>query len=250
MRKPVVVAVLIFMVTWAMPAGAQRRGAGGGSVTFAVAVSDPSGKPIPDVKVIVTGAAERTTRTEGGRIVFEGLPAGAYRFRFEKDGFVPLERELTGRGGAPIDVKATLTPLPPPPAPPPAAPAPPPEPTVDARFVVLDMPAFVEKYYIGKAPGKTTPLGCATGGSSTLIQINEPLSEHAHSDADEFVYVIAGQGFAQVADRKEPLGPGVFLMIPRGFAHAVTASKKPLVMVSTRAGEKCGGGSSLLNSPR
>ena len=94
----------------------------------------------------MTGAAERTTRTEGGRIVFEGMPAGAYRFRFEKDGFVLLERELTGRGSAPIDVKATLTPLPPPPPPPPAAPAPPPEPKVDAKFVVLDMPAFVEKY--------------------------------------------------------------------------------------------------------
>jgi hypothetical protein len=240
MRKPVVVAILLFMVTCVIPAGAQRRGAGGGSVTFAVAVSDPSGTPIPDVKVIVTGAAQRTTRTEGGRIVFEGLPAGAYRFRFEKDGFVPLERELAGRGGAPIDVKATLTPLPPP-APPPAAPAPPPEPAVDAKFVVLDMPAFVEKYYIGKAPGRTTPLGCATGGTSTLIQINEPLAEHTHGDADEFVYVIAGQGTAQVADRKEPLGSGVFLMIPRGFAHTFTASKKPLVMVSTRAGEKCAG---------
>jgi hypothetical protein len=243
MRKVVVVAVLILMVTCVIPAGAQRRGAGGGSVTFAVAVSDPSGAPIPDVKVIVTGAAERTTRTEGGRIVFEGLPAGAYRIRFEKEGFVPLERELTGRGSAPIDVKATLTPLPPPPAPPRAAPAPapPPEPAVDAKFVVLDMPAFIEKYYIGKAPGRTAPLGCATGGASTLLQINEPLSEHTHGDADEFVYVIAGQGLAQVTDRKEPLGPGVFLMIPRGFAHSFTASKKPLVMVSTRAGEKCGG---------
>jgi uncharacterized RmlC-like cupin family protein len=241
MRKTVIGAILLFIVTSAIPAGAQRRGAQGGPVTFAVAVSDPSGTPIPDVKVIVTGAAQRTTRTEGGRIVFEGLPAGAYRFRFEKDGFVPLERELSGRGGTPIDVKATLTPLPPPPAPPPAAPAPPPEPKVDAKFVVLDMPAFVEKYYIGKAPGRTTSLGCATGGTSTLIQINEPLAEHTHGDADEFVYVIAGQGVAQVADRKEPLGSGVFLMIPRGFAHTFTASKKPLVMVSTRAGEKCAG---------
>ena len=252
MRKPVVVGILVFMVTWVIPAAAQRRGAGGGSVTFAVNVSDPSGAPIPDVKVIVTGAAERTIRTEGGRIALEGLPAGAYRFRFEKAGFVPLERELTGRGGAPIDVKVTLTPLPPPPPspPPPAVPAPAPEPAVDAKFVVLDMPAFIEKYYIRKAPGQMTPLGCGTGGTSTLIQINEPLAEHTHSDADEFVYVIAGQGIAQVADRKEPVGSGVFLMIPRGIAHTFTASKKPLVMVSTRAGEKCAGGSSALSSPR
>jgi mannose-6-phosphate isomerase-like protein (cupin superfamily) len=53
--------------------------------------------------------------------------------------------------------------------------------------------------------------------------------------------VIAGQGSARMGERVESLGPGVFMMIPRGMAHAfAVGSKKPLVFVSTRAGDKCG----------
>ena len=224
---------------------AQARGGGGGNVTFAVSVVDPSGAPLPEVRVTMTGPAERAGRTEAGRLVFEGLPAGTYRFRFEKDGFVPFEKELPARGSAPIEVKATLTPAPAAPPPPPPTPVAPPAAAPDnlppAKPVVLDMPAFIEKNYVGRAAGKTTPLGCSSYGSSTLIQINEPIASHAHADADEFVYVIAGQGMVKLADRDESLGPGVYLLIPRGLAHSFTAGpKKPLVMISTRAGEKCG----------
>lgn len=237
MRKSLMAAVLL--LTMAIPVAAQRRGGGGGAVTFAVTVSDPSGAPIPGVMITLTGAAERKTRTEGGRAVFEGLPSGSYRFRFDKDGFISLERELTGRGAAPIEVKATLSVVPSPPAQPVPSASPTPEPLVNAKLVVLDMPAFIEKYYVGKAAGKVMPMACATGGAATLVQINEPVAEHAHADADEFVYVIAGQGQASLAGKQEPLGPAVFMMIPRGTPHTFTATKKPLVLVSTRAGERC-----------
>ena len=237
MRSTVMFALLVFMA-FGSPIDAQRRGAGSsGAVTFALTVTDPAGAPIPNARVSISGPAQRSTRTERGRAVFEGLPAGTYRFRFDKDGYVPFEREVIGRGGKPIDVKVTLTPVPLPPLQPvgglPAA-------EVPAKFVVLDMPAFIEKNYVGRGAGKMTPLGCATGASSTLIQINEPLAQHAHQDADEFVYVIAGEGMARVGQRDEPLGPAVFLMIPRGTPHIFTAGKKkPLVMMSIRAGESC-----------
>jgi mannose-6-phosphate isomerase-like protein (cupin superfamily) len=239
-----ILPVLLILTAISAPAAAQRRGAGGGgSVTFAVLVQDPGGAPLPDVKVTVTGPASKTARTEAGRIVFEAMPAGVYKFRFDKDGFVPFEREVTGRGAAPIDVKVTLSPLPPPPAPPPApvAAAPAPEHVVDAKVVVLDMPAFIEHNYVGRGAGKMTPLACSTGGSATLIQINEPLAEHTHTDADEFLYVIAGQGTAKVGDRQEALIPGAFMLIPRGASHTIlVGAKKPLVLISTRAGDKCG----------
>jgi mannose-6-phosphate isomerase-like protein (cupin superfamily) len=104
------------------------------------------------------------------------------------------------------------------------------------------MPAFVEKNFVGKASGKTTQMACAAGGSTTLIQVNEAIAEHVHADADEFIYVLAGEGTLKLGERVEPLGSGVFLMIPRGTAHAFAiGKKKPLVMFSTRAGEKCGG---------
>jgi mannose-6-phosphate isomerase-like protein (cupin superfamily) len=190
------------------------------------------------VRVTVTGAAARSTRTERGRVVFEGLPAGDYRFRFEKVGYITVEREVTGRGAKPIDVKVTISPEPLPPIEPVGGL--PPQ-VLDAKMVVLDMPAYIEKNYVGKGAGKMTPMACATGGSSTLMQINEPVAQHAHADADEFIYVIAGEGVARLAGREESLGPAVFLMVPRGMPHTFTAGrKKPLVMMSIRAGDKCG----------
>lgn len=237
--RTTLVPFLLLLVAAADPVQAQRgRASGRGGVTFAVAVTDPSGGPITDVKVTVSGPAQRTLRTERGRIVFEGLPAGTYRFRFEKTGYVTFEREVAGRGGRPIDVKATLTPLPGPPLRPVG---PLPAQQLDPKLVVLDMPAFIEKNYVGRAPGKTTPLGCATGGAATLIQINEPVAKHVHDDADEFIYVIAGEGVARFGEREESLGPAVFLMIPRNMPHTISAGKKkPLEIVSVRAGDVCG----------
>ena len=239
--RTILIPSIILLATLTGPLQAQRGGSAArvGPVTFAILVSDPSGAPVADAMVTVTGPASRTTRTERGRAVFEGLPVGDYKFRFEKDGYDSLERQVTGRGAKPIDVKVTLTPIPQPlPALNPVGQLAPP--AVAAKFVVLDMPAFIEKNYVGRAAGKTTPLGCAAGGAATLLQINEPVAEHTHADADEFVYVIAGQGTVRLGDRQETLGPGVFLMIPRRMAHTLTSGpKKPLVLMSVRAGEKC-----------
>ena len=221
-------------------ADAQRRGAPTtGPVTFAINVTDSSGAPVGDVRVTLTGVVTRSSRTERGRTVFENLPSGQYTLRFEKTGYVTVDREVTGRGAKPIPVAVTMEPEPEPPAP--VKPVePPPPPPVEIKMAVLDMPAFIEKNYIGRAAGKTTPMGCAPGGSSTLIQMNEPLAQHTHDDADEFIYVIAGQGMAKLSGREESLGPAVFLMIPRGMPHTVTAGpKKPLVMMSVLAGDKC-----------
>jgi hypothetical protein len=174
-----------------------------------------------------------------GRIAFEDLPVGPYHFKFEKDGYDTVEQDVTGKRGAPVDVKVTMTPTPKPVEPPPP-PAPEPKPPSTVKPVVLDMPAFIEKYYVGKASGTTTPMACSEGGSATLIQANEPIAEHTHADADEYVYVIAGEGNARMGGRQEPVSAGVFLMIPRGAPHAFTVGKKhPLVFVSTLAGGHC-----------
>jgi len=233
----------------AAPAHAQRRGTAttgttaGGAVTFAVVVTDASGAPINDAKVTLTGPAERTARTEAGRLAFENLPAGSYRFRFDKDGYISLERELTARGSAPIDVKVALTAAPPPPKPiePVKAPAPPAEHTIDAKPMGLDLPTYIKNNYVGRAPGRASGLSCTTGGAANLLQINDPIKQHTHGDSDEFLYVIAGEGNAQIGTSDaEPMSAGMFLVVPRGMAHSFTATKKPLVVLSILAGDKCG----------
>jgi len=145
----------------------QRRSVG--SAAFAIVVTDPSGAPLGDVKVTMTGPVSREVRTERGRIALENLPSGNYVLRFELEGFFSLEREVVARGGAPIDVKVILTPEPPPPPPP--VPVIPPKPTAPAPTgepVAIDMTSFIEKNYVGRGAGKISPLACAAGGAATL----------------------------------------------------------------------------------
>lgn len=240
MRQAFVGAIL-FVVISAPSARAQRRGAGGGTVSFAVSVTDTTGAALGDVNVDVTGPANRDGRTEAGRIAFEDLPAGTYRFKFQKDGFVTLERDVIARGRAPVDVKVALDPAPPPPAAPPPTPVSTlPRVTVSAKPLALDLPSFIEKNYIGRSPQKTSELACSTGGPATLLQLNDAAAERTYADADEFVYVIAGQGTAVIGGTQDQLEAGTLLLIPRGTKHSfVPGPKKPLVMVSMLAGATC-----------
>ena len=217
----------------------QRRGAG--VATLAIAVTDPAGAPVSNALVTVQGAAERSARTEQGRIAFESVAAGNYRIRFEREGFITLERELVARAGAPTAVKVTLTPAPP------VKPLPCVEPAKPARPAAgvvepmsMDLLGFIEKNYIGREAGKTSPISCAPGGTAWLIQVREPLDVPAHGEADEYLYVIAGTGAVRIGDRVETLQSGVFTLIPRTMPHVLTArGRNPLVVLSIKAGERC-----------
>ena len=230
------------------PAAAPRPAR---TATFAVRVTDPAGVPAGAVRVTLEGPAQRTATTEGGRIAFENLPLGTYRLRFEREGFVTLEREVIARGGTPIDVRVTLTPAPEPPetpapsasapssapdsTPPPASPS-----GADTAPVVIDLPAFIEKNFVGRESQKISALGCTTGATAILLQLKNRLEEHTHADYDEYLYVIAGQGYTELEKRAQPLGAGDFVMIPRGVSHALAATgRNPIVMLSIRPGDRC-----------
>jgi mannose-6-phosphate isomerase-like protein (cupin superfamily) len=235
----IAILALILAVDQAATPRPQRRSVG--NAAFAIMVTDPSGAPVGDVKVTLTGPVSREARTERGRIAFENLPTGSYVVRFEREGFFSLEREVVARGGAPIDVKVTLTPEPPPPPPPvPVVPPKPPAPAVTAEPVGIDMTTFIEKNYVGRGAGKTSALACAAGGGATLIQVKDPLIEHTHADADEFLYTIAGEGSVRAGGRDQPLRAGFFMMVPRGVPHIIVAvTRNPLVLLSIKAGEHC-----------
>lgn len=231
--------ILLLACLTASTPHAQRRG-GGGLATLAIIVSDPAGAPLGGVNVTLTGPTSRQARTERGRIAFEELPAGLYRLRFEREGFVTLEREVTARGGAPMDIKVALTAAPPPPKPAPAPEPPPPPPNVKADPVTLNVTSFLEKNFIGRAPEKMSRLACSGSGTATLIQLRDPLAEHTHANVDEYLYVIAGAGIARVGGSDQSLQAGVFLMVPRGVPHALASGgRNPLIVLSITAGEPC-----------
>jgi mannose-6-phosphate isomerase-like protein (cupin superfamily) len=238
--RTAVLCVAIVLVAATIDIRAQRRRTPPApkTATFAILVTDLTGTQVPNVLVTVEGPTARTTRTEGGRIAMENMAPGEYLLRFEKDGFVPLERQLTARAGAPIEVNVTLKPMPTPP--------PPPEPEESAKGpstakpAAFDVPAVFERNFIGRAPTKTTPLACSDASSATLIQLNEPIADHAHGESDEFIYVIGGEGAANVAGTPHRLQAGVLLFVPRGVTHRFSQSgRNALVVLSTRAGEGC-----------
>jgi mannose-6-phosphate isomerase-like protein (cupin superfamily) len=120
---------------------------------------------------------------------------------------------------------------------PPKPAAPPP---VVVNPMAMDLLGFIEKNYIGREPGKTSPISCTPGGTASLIQVREMLDAPAHPDADHFLYVIAGAGAVRIGDRVEQLQSGAFTLIPRTTPHVLTAKgRSPLVILSIKAGEKC-----------
>src|SRR5687768_9732071 len=63
--------------------------------TLSLEVTDRLGNALADVAVTVTGAVDRSGRTDaGGSLTLTALPAGMYRIRFEHERFITLERDV------------------------------------------------------------------------------------------------------------------------------------------------------------
>jgi mannose-6-phosphate isomerase-like protein (cupin superfamily) len=140
-----------------------------------------------------------------------------------------------------LRVSATLTPAPPPPPPPKLEPAPAPTaPTApDGTYTPnsINIIDFFESSSVGSEPVK---LGCGAHATSTLVQTRDPLAEHAHADADETIYVVAGEGTHKIGGRDTPLRAGTFVFIPSGTSHSlIRRGSRPLIYVSTLAGPPC-----------
>ena len=225
--------------------GTQTRQPAAPRVTIAVFVTSMDGKPLPEVWVRASGPVDREGSTDpSGTVTFSNVTAGAYRLRFEHDSFVTLERDVAVVG-KPIKTSVALNAATPPP-PPPKVEAPAPAPVATAgpsgSFppMSVDITDFFEKNFVGNAPIKRSPLGCTASSTSTLVQVRDPLPDHAHADADELIYVVAGEGTHKVAGQERQLAGGVFAIVPRGNSHSmVRRGRQPLVIISTLSGPPC-----------
>jgi len=132
-----------------------------------------------------------------------------------------------------------IGPAPPPPPPPPPKPAPSLPP--GGSPVTLSIPNFLDKNLIGsREPLKESVLSCSGLETVRLLQLREALAEHEHADADEVLYVVAGEGAVRIAGEATPISAGSISVVPHGTKHLVERrGRNPLILVSTLSGSPC-----------
>jgi mannose-6-phosphate isomerase-like protein (cupin superfamily) len=237
------------------PRRAQPRPA-----TAHVIVRDRSGSALGDVHVAVSGPTSQEVVTDSSGIATVGIALdGSYRLRFEREGFITLEREITVPNTQLPEIAVALSaapaPLPVVPATPPPAPAPAPAapaavasgPSGPPVFVAL--PEFVDRNYIGRAPLKESVLGCLASSTTRVLQLHDALAEHAHADADEILYVVAGDGLVKINASSSVVTAGSLTIIPRGVPHTIERrGKNPVIVLSTLSGAPCRAGDAAQSS--
>jgi mannose-6-phosphate isomerase-like protein (cupin superfamily) len=213
-------------------------------ISMAVAVTDLAGEAAPGVRVALTGPVVREgTTARDGIARFQTLRAGTYRLRFESPDFVTFEREVTVKAGPLVEVEVALSPVlekPAPSSPPPAAvPSVPSEapavaPNPSATIELLSLPDWIERNLIGRSdPQRETVVGRTPGATARVVQVRDPIKDRVRADADEFLYVIAGEGVLRGKGHAYDLTAGSFAVIPRGVAYTLERSgRNPLIALS------------------
>jgi mannose-6-phosphate isomerase-like protein (cupin superfamily) len=214
-----------------------------------VRVTDSTGGPLGGIRVTASGPVPRAGTTDAaGQVRFLSMKPGAYRLRFESATTVTLERDVTlraGQGAEAVDVALSAAPPPPPPPEPPK-----PEPVAPSKSAVtppaprtVAIPEFVERNMLGsREPSKTSVLACGATSTATLLQIREPLKDRLHGDADEWLYVVGGEGLLALPTADVPLQAGTLSLVPRGVTHSIQRrGRGGLVLLSTLTDTPCAG---------
>ncbi len=230
---------------------AQAPARGAKPATFKAAaltiqVSDTLGAPLAATTITASGPVSREGVTEAdGTLRLINLRAGEYRLRFEREGSITLERVLSLRAGESATLDVALSAAPPPPKAPEPVPPPPSSRTLGppGEPNITPVPLFLEKNFIGGREGrKDSPLGCTDTGTATLHQLRDSWTAHAHDDADEWIYVVAGEGALRVAAAEQRLQAGTFSLVPHTVTHAlVPQGRNPLIVISVLSGPPCKG---------
>ena len=258
MRRTPLLCTLVFLVSAtayaqtapptppAKPAAPPRAVAQTKFATITIQVTDALGAPLSDVSVTTTtGVVSREGVTAAdGSLRMMNMRPGTYRLRFVREGATTLERELTLRSGESLTVDVSLSAAPPPPkatepvAPPAAAAAPLGAP-VDPK--VTPVPLFLEKNFIGGREGrKDSLLGCTGTGTATLHQLRDSWLAHSHDDAEEWIYVVAGEGTLRIGTSDQKVQAGTFSLVPHTISHAIIPQgRNPLILISMLSGPAC-----------
>ena len=199
-----------------------------------ISVTDRVGMPLKGARVTIDGNSGRDGVTTAlGHLMLINVRAGAYMLRVERDQYIPLEKEFTVRAGRPMTVWASLS-MAPPPAPPRVVSGPVGNPRV------ISIPDFAERQLIGKEAVKESPISCSGAAEARLIQMRDPVAAHTHRDADEMLYVVAGEATLKIGDVEQRISAGWFSMVPRGTAHSlIRKGRTPVILLSMLSGQPC-----------
>lgn len=215
--------------------------------TLAITVTNGSGSPLGNVGVTITGPLDRSGTTDtAGTLRVQGTRAGTYRLRFDAEGYISFEREVTTRPGVRnYDVPVTLTdapkvePPPPPPAPEPKAALLPP-PGTPKTLSIVDWLGNSSNQITNREPQKESVVGCSGLSQALMWQIREPWTGRQHDSADGMLYVVGGEGTIRLGDRDAALVAGSFAVVPRGTSYALTRrGRSPLFVLAVLAGAPC-----------
>jgi mannose-6-phosphate isomerase-like protein (cupin superfamily) len=243
--KLALLAMLPLVLSAPADAAQQRPRAAKPAVptTATITVTDLSGAPLSEARVILTGSLDRSGSTAtNGTVKFDGLRPGTFRLRFEKEGYVLLEREFEVRAGqAPPDVSVALTAAPkvdPPPPPEPAQPAPLPPP---GKAITVNVPDFLERNFITNTqPQKVSEVGCSGLAHTVLWQVREPWEDRSHDTSDVMLYVVGGEGTVRIGASDLAVEAGSFAQIPRGTRYSIMRrGRNPIILLAMLVGEPC-----------
>jgi mannose-6-phosphate isomerase-like protein (cupin superfamily) len=255
MRRTLFLCTLVVLTAATVSAQTAASRATSKPSTITIQVTDPLGAPLADATVTISGAVAREgVSAADGSLRLMNMRAGSYRLRFVREGSITLERDITLRAGESPTVDVALSPAPTlargaadKPAAPTAAIAPVAPgvsslgPPGDPKVVAV--PLFLEKNFIGGREGrKDSQLGCTPTGTATLHQLRDTWLGHTHDDAEEWIYVVAGEGALRIGETNQRLQAGTFSIVPHTVSHAlIPQGRNPLIVISVLSGPRCQG---------
>ena len=74
-------------------------------------------------------------------------------------------------------------------------------------------------------------VGQVNGCAIKLVRISGEFVWHHHAEEDEMFLVISGRLRMRFRDGEQVVGPGEFIIVPRGVEHLPTAEGEPQIML-------------------
>ena len=94
-----------------------------------------------------------------------------------------------------------------------------------------DIVNIPEKFGLFQEHWRPKVVGRMNGQEMKLVKVQGEFPWHTHADADEMFLVWKGRFTVEFRDRRCALGPGEFIVVPRGIEHRTAADTEAEVLI-------------------